>query len=146
MKRNYNKIEVIFIRHHTSAREVDEQDFFYARETGGTIVSSALKLMLEIVRDRYPQNDWNIYAAQASDGDNWADDSSVCIDLLVNKILPLVQYYAYVEITPGEHQALWRAYEEIVDLFPDQFAMQQIETVQDIYPVFHDLFERKTSG
>ena len=102
--------------------------------------------MLEIVRDRYPENDWNIYAAQASDGDNWANDSSLCIDLLINKILPLVQYYAYVEITPGEHQSLWRAYEEIVDLFPDQFAMQQIETVQDIYPVFHDLFERKTSG
>lgn len=144
LKRNYQKIEVIFIRHHTSAREVDEQDFFYARETGGTIVSSALKLMLEVVRDRYPANDWNIYAAQASDGDNWADDSSQCIDLLINSILPLVQYYAYVEITPGEHQALWRAYEEIVDQFPDQFAMQQIKTVRDIYPVFHDLFERKT--
>lgn len=144
LKRNYRKIEVIFIRHHTSAREVDEQDFFYARETGGTIVSSALKLMLEIVRKRYPASDWNIYVAQASDGDNWADDSPLCRDLLINKILPLVQYYAYVEITPGEHQALWRAYEDMVDLFPDQFAIQQIKTVQDIYPVFHDLFERKT--
>jgi uncharacterized sporulation protein YeaH/YhbH (DUF444 family) len=144
LKRNYQKIEVVFIRHHTSAKEVDEEEFFYSRETGGTIVSSAIKLMYEIVRDRYPATDWNIYAAQASDGDNWADDSPLCRELLVNKILPLVQYYAYVEITPREHQALWRAYEDMVDLFPQQFAMQQIESVHDIYPVFHDLFERKS--
>ncbi|MCQ9427626.1 YeaH/YhbH family protein, partial [Pseudomonas sp. LJDD11] len=75
LKRNYDKIEVVFIRHHTSAREVDEEEFFYSRETGGTIVSSALKLMQEIMAERYPSNEWNIYAAQASDGDNWNDDS-----------------------------------------------------------------------
>jgi uncharacterized protein len=143
LKRNYRKIDVIFIRHHTSAKEVDEQNFFYSRETGGTIVSSAIKLMHEIVRERYPANDWNIYVAQASDGDNWADDSPLCRDLLVNRILPLVQYYAYVEITPRDHQALWHAYEDVTELFPDQFAMQQIQTVQDIFPVFHDLFRKK---
>lgn len=145
LKRNYQKIEVVFIRHHTSAKEVDEEEFFYSRETGGTIVSSAIKLMYEIVRKRYPASDWNIYAAQASDGDNWADDSPLCRDLLINKILPLVQYYTYVEITPRDHQALWRAYEDMLDMFPDQFAMQQIESVSDIYPVFHDLFEKKKS-
>ena len=100
--------------------------------------------MYEIVCKRYPASDWNIYAAQASDGDNWADDSPLCSDLLLNKILPLVQFYAYVEITPRDHQALWRAYEGMVDLFPEQFAMQQIETIHDIYPGFHDLFEKKT--
>ncbi len=87
LKRNYQKIDVVFIRHHTSAKEVDEEEFFYSRETGGTIVSSAIKLMYEIVRERYPASDWNIYAAQASDGDNWADDSPLCRDLLINKVL-----------------------------------------------------------
>jgi uncharacterized sporulation protein YeaH/YhbH (DUF444 family) len=145
LQRNYQKVEVVFIRHHTSAVEVDEHDFFYSRETGGTIVSSALNLMNDIVRDRYPSNDWNIYAAQASDGDNWADDSPLCRDLLVEKILPLVQYYAYVEITPRAHQALWHAYEDLLEKYPDHFAMQQIEKVSDIYPVFHDLFEKKNS-
>lgn len=144
LKRNYQKIDVVFIRHHTSASEVDEQEFFYARDTGGTIVSSALKLMHKIVYERYPTGDWNIYAAQASDGDNWDDDSPQCSDLLLNKIMPLVQYYAYVEITPREHQALWHAYEGIVENFPDSFAMQQIEGLEDIYPVFHDLFQRKS--
>lgn len=143
LKRNYKKIEVVFIRHHTSAAEVDEEEFFYSRETGGTIVSSALKLMDEIVKDRYPAGDWNIYAAQASDGDNWSDDSSQCCELLQQKILPDVQYYSYVEIMAKEHQDLWRSYETIAESFKDNFAMYQIDTVADIYPVFRKLFERK---
>ena len=99
LKRNYERIDVVFIRHHTSAREVDEEEFFYSRETGGTIVSSALKLMQEIMAERYPINEWNLYAAQASDGDNWNDDSPICRDILVRQILPFMQYYTYVEIT-----------------------------------------------
>ncbi|MBA4291308.1 MAG: hypothetical protein C0439_20290, partial [Pseudomonas sp.] len=119
LKRNYDKIEVVFIRHHTSAREVDEDEFFYSRETGGTIVSSALKLMQEIMAERYPINEWNIYAAQASDGDNWNDDSPLCRDILINQIMPFVQYFTYVEITPREHQALWFEYERVAEAFAD---------------------------
>lgn len=145
LKRNYQKIDVVFIRHHTNASEVDEETFFYSRETGGTLVSSALRLMDEIIRERYPEDSWNIYAAQASDGDNWADDSPSCRDLLIDKIIPKVQYYTYVEITPRDHQALWFAYEDVLAQHPDTFAMQQIESLDDIYPVFHRLFERKTS-
>ena len=80
--RSYQNVEVVFIRHHTQAKEVDEQEFFYSQETGGTIVSSALRLMSDIMRARYPANQWNIYAAQASDGDNWADDSPLCRELV----------------------------------------------------------------
>jgi hypothetical protein len=111
LKRHYERTEVVFIRHHTTAREVDEHDFFYSRETGGTVVSSALKLMKEIIDDRYSPDAWNIYAAQASDGDNWNDDSPLCGKLLSESLLPLVQYYAYIEITQRSHQALWREYE-----------------------------------
>lgn len=143
LKRNYDHTDVVFIRHHTSAKEVDEEEFFYSRETGGTIVSSALRLMKAIVADRYPTSAWNIYAAQASDGDNWNDDSSVCQQLLINDLLPIVQHFSYVEITPREHQALWHEYEEVSEAFPEQFAMQQIVEVSDIYPVFHKLFQRQ---
>src|SRR3546814_4821451 len=93
---NYDKIDVVFIRHHTSAREVDEEEFFYSRETGGTIVSSALKMMQEIMAERYPANEWNIYAAQASDGDNWNDDSPLCRDILIHQIMPFVPYFTHV--------------------------------------------------
>ena len=144
LKRNYERIEVVFIRHHTIAKEVDEQEFFYSRETGGTVVSSALTLMSDIVRARYPLSSWNIYAAQASDGDNWHHDSPACRDILLKQIVPFVRYYAYIEITPDRHQSLWEAYEEVKGLHPN-FAMRQIDGPADIYPVFRDLFKRRVS-
>ena len=145
LKRHYEKTEVVFIRHHTKADEVDEDEFFYSRETGGTVVSSALDLMKSIVDERYPTDSWNIYAAQASDGENWADDSPRCRDLLVKSLLPLVQYYAYVEINARQQQELWNTYSEIPELFPNQFAMKTVNSAADIFPVFHELFERKST-
>ena len=145
LQRHYQKTEVVFIRHHTKADEVDEQEFFYSRETGGTVVSSALELMKTIVRDRYPTDSWNIYAAQASDGENWADDSPKCRDLLVQNLLPLTQYFAYVEISTGKEQELWQTYSEIPEKFPDNFAMRRVKEAGDIFPVFRDLFERKSA-
>jgi uncharacterized protein len=143
LKRHYERTEVVFIRHHTTAREVDEQDFFYSRETGGTVVSSALKLMKEIVDKRYSPDTWNIYAAQASDGDNWNDDSPLCGKFLAETLLPLVQYYAYIEITQRGHQALWREYERLIGKHAETFAMRHIASPADIFPVFHDLFHKK---
>jgi uncharacterized sporulation protein YeaH/YhbH (DUF444 family) len=93
--------------------------------------------------ERYPSNEWNIYAAQASDGDNWNDDSPICRDILINQIMPFVQYYTYVEITPREHQALWFEYERIAEAFSDTFAQQQLVSAGDIYPVFRELFQRR---
>ncbi|CCQ12321.1 UPF0229 protein YeaH [Pseudoalteromonas luteoviolacea B = ATCC 29581] len=141
LTRTYKNIEVVYIRHHTQAKEVDEQEFFYSQETGGTIVSSALKLMEEIIRDRYAQGDWNIYAAQASDGDNWADDSPHCGEILRGKILKQVRYYAYIEITTRAHQSLWREYQTIAAK-NENFAMQHIRSVEDIYPIFRELFKK----
>ncbi|MGY0219634.1 YeaH/YhbH family protein [Endozoicomonadaceae bacterium StTr2] len=145
LQRNYKEIEVVFIRHHTAAKEVDEDDFFYSRETGGTIVSSALELTHETISSRYSPKDWNIYVAQASDGDNWEGDSSVCSKILCNKLMPLVQYFSYVEITDRQHQNLWREYESVQDQHPESFAMQQIKSANDIYPVFRELFLKKTA-
>ncbi|GAA5317591.1 MAG: YeaH/YhbH family protein [Candidatus Pelagadaptatus aseana] len=143
LQRNYEHTEVVFIRHHTSAKEVDEEEFFYSRETGGTIVSSALRLLDEILEKRYPVGEWNIYCAQASDGDNWNDDSSSCSRLLMENLLPKMQYYSYIEITPRDHQALWQEYEQVQANFPEAFAMQQIVEPGDIYPVFRQLFQKK---
>jgi uncharacterized sporulation protein YeaH/YhbH (DUF444 family) len=145
LKRNYQKIDIVFIRHHTVAKEVDEEEFFYSRETGGTVVSSALRMMDQVIRDRYPTSDWNIYAAQASDGENWSDDSPQCRDVLLERILPSVQHYAYIEINSGDDQELWHAYQEIPERFPDNFAMKKVVEASDIFPVFHDLFEKKSA-
>ncbi|MBW3530317.1 YeaH/YhbH family protein [Shewanella sp. NKUCC06_TVS] len=142
LTRTYKNLEVVYIRHHTQAKEVDEHEFFYSQETGGTIVSSALKLMHEIQQARYPADEWNIYAAQASDGDNWADDSPTCRQLLEQKILPLVRYYSYIEITNRAHQTLWREYESLQQHY-DNIAVQHIRQAEDIYPVFRELFKKQ---
>lgn len=144
LSRSYKNVDVVYIRHHTQAKEVDEQEFFYSQETGGTIVSSALKLMHDIVRDRYNPQEWNIYAAQASDGDNWTDDSPLCQQVMANQILPLVRYYAYIEISTRAHQSLWQQYETLLPQF-DNFAIQSIREQADIYPVFRELFKKQAA-
>ncbi|MBY6016408.1 YeaH/YhbH family protein [Ferrimonas balearica] len=144
LTRTYKSLDVVFIRHHTQAKEVDEHEFFYSQETGGTIVSSALRLMHEIQAERYPANEWNIYAAQASDGDNWADDSPQCRELMDKKILPVCRYYTYIEITNRAHQTLWREYEALAKVNP-HFALQHIRSVEDIYPVFRELFKKQAA-
>ena len=141
LTRTYENVEVVYIRHHTQAKEVDEHEFFYSQETGGTIVSSALRLMDEIVKARYSDANWNIYAAQASDGDNWADDSPYCKDLLLNSLLPVTRYFAYIEITERQHQSLWREYQG-VEAVSDNFVCKHVQSVSDIYPVFRELFSR----
>lgn len=144
LKRNYDRIELVFIRHHTVAQEVDEQEFFYSRETGGTVVSSALNLADEILRERYDPTVWNIYAAQASDGDNWDSDSELCRDILTERLLPLMRYFAYVEITPRQHQSLWYAYREVAAT-NKRFSMREIGGSDDIFPVFRELFKRQAA-
>ena len=143
IQRSYKNTEVVFIRHHTRALEVDAQEFFYSRDTGGTIVSSALKLTAQVIEERYPKEHYNVYVAQASDGDNWDNDSNICCELLQKKILPAIQYFAYVEITTGAHQKLWYEYEKLQQAFPTEFAIQQVRDSTDIYPVFRELFASK---
>ena len=133
------------------ASEVDENAFFYSRETGGTIVSTALEEMLRIIEDRYPAEEWNIYAAQASDGDNLNSDNSHCQTLLSERLLPLCQYFTYIEIWdqheiemfPHDQKAsrLWQAYEQVMK-GRQNFVMKNVSRPQDILPVFHELFSR----
>jgi len=141
LTRHYEKVELVFIRHHTQAAEVDEQNFFHSTETGGTVVSSALLLMDEIQKARYPASRWNIYGAQASDGDNWHHDSSRCKEILQQQILPACRYFAYVQVAEPE-QNLWEEYGTLADEVP-HFAMRKATAVSQIYPVFRDLFRKE---
>ena len=141
LTRHYEKIDIVFIRHHTQAAEVSEDDFFHSTESGGTVVSSALVLLDQIMRARYSSQDWNIYVAQASDGDNFTNDSGNCRSLLEERILPLVRYFAYVQVAQ-EEQNLWQEYSQLPPLFP-HFAMRKVAAAGDIYPVFRDLFKKE---
>lgn len=152
LTRQYNKVDVIFIRHTHLASEVNEETFFHSRETGGTIVSTALEVMQKIIKDRYPPDDWNIYAAQASDGDNLNSDNARCKQLLTQELLPKCQYFAYVEVWDS-HEAemfpddsnvtrLWQTYDKIRQTH-ENFAVKKVTKPEDIFPVLHDLFAKK---
>jgi len=141
LTRHYDRIELVFIRHHTQAQEVDEENFFHARETGGTVVSSALVLMDEIIKARFSPTEWNIYGAQASDGDNWHHDSGRCRELLTQALLPACRYFAYVQVAE-EEQNLWEEYSRLKETQPG-FAMRKVTQASQIYPVFRELFKKE---
>ena len=151
LKRKYERVDIVFIRHTHEAAEVDEQEFFYGRETGGTVVSSALKEMMRDSRERYPVADWNIYCAQASDGDNSGSDSRECVALLhaVDPAArPVLRLYRDRRRRMGrlDHSGkeLWRAYAGLKEAAPG-FAMARVAGRGDIYPVFRKLFAKQQS-
>ncbi|MCI5043066.1 MAG: YeaH/YhbH family protein [Aquisalinus sp.] len=149
LQRRYEKIDVVFIRHTHHAEEVDEETFFYSRQSGGTIVSTAIEEMQRIQSERYPLDQWNIYVAQASDGYTQSGDAQRCVQLLTDELLPVIQYYAYIEILderemgvfsdPDAGAELWRAYRSLKQ---GNFAQTRIARPQDIYPVFRELFAK----
>jgi len=145
---NYERVDIVWIRHHIQAKEVDEEEFFHSKETGGTIVSSALELMHEVIKDRYPVHAWNIFGCQISDGDNWYEDNVNATEILKNKILPLSQYFAYVEVdqrrAAGESD-LWGPYEQ-VKAGSKKMEMSIVNDVTEIYPVFRKLFEKREAS
>ena len=152
LKRRYKNVDVVFIRHTHQAQEVDEDTFFNSPETGGTVVSTALEEMQRVILERYDPDAWNIYAAQASDGDNTASDNEKTAALLTGVILPACQYYAYLEVgRDSEHfppgfirrdSDLWQTYTTIVRSGAPM-AMRKVGHRRDIYPVFRELFAKK---
>jgi uncharacterized protein len=148
LERRYKHVELVFIRHTETAEEVDEQTFFTDPRTGGTVVSTALAEFIRIQRARYPHDSWNVYAAQASDGDNSGSDTHQAVALLETAILPVVQHFAYIEVANagfmrGETD-LWRGYDPLSKRAP-RLAMRRVADRADIFPVFRDLFGRKAA-
>ncbi len=152
LTRRYKHVEIVFIRHTHEAKEVDEDTFFNSPETGGTVVSSALREMQRIVAERYSPDSWNIYAAQASDGDNSPNDGNTSATLLRDEILPVCQYYAYLEVGSDSDRmqtgfinhktSLWQTYETLQGQVAN-LAMRKVNHRREIYPVFRELFRRR---
>jgi uncharacterized protein len=153
LSRRYERVHVVFIRHTERAAEVDEDTFFRSRETGGTMVSSALDVMLKVQEDRFPRERYNLYVAQASDGDNDSADRIRVSHLMQARILPVVRYFAYVE-TGGDRSAfphaasrrkteLWDTYEALAaggDF--GHLAMRRLNDGAGVWAVLADLFAK----
>ena len=156
LTRKYEKVDIIFVRHTTHAEEVDENTFFYDPLSGGTQISSGLTLIDEIIDERYDINKTNIYIAQASDGGNFSHDNQPCYDILTEKLLKKLQYFAYIEIIDrqllshgynlfgdeGDTDSLWEYYRQI-EKTTDMFKARQISDREEIFQVFKDLFAKK---
>lgn len=145
LSRKYEHVDLVFIRHTDNAEEVDEQTFFYDPKSGGTIVLSALELMREILEKRYPPSAWNVYAAQASDGDSFGADAGKSARFLAEHLLPSTRYFAYIEIPDSQEarkSSLWAEYEQKLE---PHFVMRRICDRGEIFPVFHDLFKKETA-
>jgi len=148
----YKNIEVVFIRHTTEARECNEEEFFYSKESGGTVVSSAFKLTSQIIKERYPVEEWNIYCASASDGDNFDDDNQAVIKLL-EELLPKLQYFIYTEVSAkhistynvvsSRKTDLWKVYETLLPRF-ENMILKSLLTPENIYSVFRQIFAKET--
>lgn len=148
ISRKYKKVECVFIRHHITARECTEEEFFNLRENGGTTVSSAFVLAKEILKERYSPSQWNIYFAQASDGDNWSDDNAKLKEILQKDILPITQYFSYIqvgEVRKGGYYSSGNLIEEYKSLESTHknLISKYIESRADIYPVFREIFKKK---
>ncbi len=149
LKRHYQEVDIVFIRHTTEAQEVDETAFFEATSTGGTVISTALEEMRRVIAGRYPPSEWNIYAAQASDGHNVSDDMAICVEILQKQLLPVCQHYAYIEVRePGSslvpNSVVWRAYSSL-EKATSNFAARHASEAGEIYPVFRELFAAEKS-
>ena len=145
VSRKYKRVECVFIRHHILAMESTEDEFFNSRDNGGTIVSSAFKLSKEILADRYSPNEWNIYFAQASDGDNFDNDNEELKDIIVNDILPITQYFSYIQVGIKRH-GYYNSGNLLQEYVPLQaqhknMVTKHIEDTSDIYPVFREIFK-----
>jgi hypothetical protein len=153
LERKYERVHVVFIRHTENAAEVDEETFFRSKETGGTVVSSALEMMLEVQHARFPPDRFNIYVAQASDGDNYTSDRGKVEALMRTRILPIVRYFAYVETSGGgpgffhtnQNQVtdLWATYAALAaGIDAGNLAMRRLSEAGDVWRVLADLFAK----
>jgi uncharacterized sporulation protein YeaH/YhbH (DUF444 family) len=147
LNRKYKRVDIVFIRHHETAIECDEDEFFNSKEAGGTVVSTGLVLAKKIIDDRY-SSDWNVYVSQASDGDNYQDDYDNTLDAM-EALLPLTQYFAYNE-TKGLHgfhgagTDVWNTYEALMAKY-DHLVMNKVNSVEDIWKVFKKLFAKEAA-
>jgi uncharacterized sporulation protein YeaH/YhbH (DUF444 family) len=146
LTRKYGAVDLVFIRHTDDAEEVDEDRFFHDTRSGGTVVYSALELADRVRADRYA-SDWNVYVAQASDGDAFGADPARSARFLRERLLPATRYYTYLELDAPqarEHtSSLWAEYEGLVAA--GNFAMRRASAREQIYPVFRELFRKESS-
>lgn len=156
LERKYKNVKLVFIAHDTEAREVEEENFFSIAESGGTMVSSGFKLAKGIIEDRFPTTIWNNYVFAFSDGDNWMDDNSRCVDY-VKEILPLCQSVGYGEVCYNDSfysgggsnlsSTLMREFERDTELASNErFLIASIDSREEVYECLKQFLKGVDNG
>ena len=149
IRSRYENTELVFIAHDVNAYECSEEQFFQRGSSGGTIVSSALEMMESIMLKRYHPDNWNVYAFQCSDGDNWPTDNEHVTKLIQN-IKPYCQLFGYCEIEPADEQlkwsdetTLWGCVKVLAD---SNLKMAKVSVKTDVWEAFNHFFGGKLAN
>ena len=151
VKTKYQYVETVYITHHSTASEVDEDLFFHTTESGGTICSSAYQLALDVIKDRYPVEAWNIYGFHMSDGDNWQDDNRLAV-ALAEALCQTCNLFGYGQVSGwmdnafSEDSVDWHTMFKVLDPLRKKYrnlSLVRIRTEEDVYPQFRKMLERE---
>lgn len=148
LRTKYDNVKIVFISHHTEAKEVTEEEFFTQGESGGTVVSSAYRLALDIIKERYNPADWNIYPFHFSDGDNYYSDNDEAVRL-ADKLIATCNLFGYGEIGEEEFTSYRRASGALLSIFEerlqnkDRFVGVRIDSKEDVYPALKAFFGKR---
>lgn len=148
LRTKYDHVQIVFISHHTEAKEVTEEQFFTQGESGGTVVSSAYKLALDIIAERYNPRDWNVYPFHFSDGDNYYSDNDEAVKL-ADKLIETCNLFGYGEIGEEGGSAYRRASGALLSIFEDRiknkdrFIGVRIDEKEDVYPALKKFFGKQ---
>jgi sporulation protein YhbH len=148
LRTKYDNVKIVFISHHTEAKEVTEEQFFTQGESGGTVVSSAYKLALEIIKERFPAKDWNIYPFHFSDGDNYYSDNDEAVRL-ADELIKTCNLFGYGEIGEEGASSYRRSSGALLSLYKDhlknkdRFIGVRIDDKEDVYPALKEFFGKR---
>jgi hypothetical protein len=134
LKSQYQGLETCYVIHDAAAKEVDEETFYHTRESGGTRISSAYKVCLEVLERKFRPAEWNVYCFQFSDGDNWGEDNQACLQLLRNQLLPVVNLFCYGQVeSPYGSGEFYRTLRDGLGSSIDNLVLSEIRDRDAIY-------------
>ena len=134
LRSQYQGLERRYIIHDAAAKEVDEETFYHTRESGGTRISTAYKVALNLIKEKFDPSQWNIYAFQFSDGDNWGEDNRQSLGMLKDEILPMCNLFCYGQVeSPYGSGEYIRVLEEAFGSEHEQLVLSEIASKEAIY-------------